>query len=418
MSKKLIVLDTNVFIHDPECIFRFEDNDVVIPLVVIQELDNLKKREGEIGFAARKTMRVIDSFLKEQDALSGIKLPGGGKLYVDVIDNMEDYKADDIVIHAAKLRKNEQDSISRNPVQVILVSKDTAVRIKGKAKGLVAQDYLFDKVNNDPGYGRVVDSESKLSNVTSNQYLFKDNQIWRYTGAKEYEPVKRGKTIDGVIPKNIDQECAINALVDPEIQVVVLAGGAGSGKTFLALAVGLHQTVMTSDALYDQTIVARPIMPMGNDLGYLPGELEDKLAPWMQPIFDNLEVYIPTAKDAIKQRQITNIRGHEYLIESGSLKIEPLTYIRGRSLPNRYVIIDEAQNLRPLEVKTIITRCGENTKIVFTGDLNQIDANYLDANSCGLAHLIDKFRNEKNFCYLNMTSTVRSKVAEQGARLL
>jgi PhoH-like ATPase len=199
---------------------------------------------------------------------------------------------------------------------------------------------------------------------------------------------------------------------------MALTGAAGTGKTLLALAAGIHQTTKASP-LYEQVVVARPITPMGNDIGYLPGDIHEKLGPWMQPIFDNLEVIVNTPKDQVKDNSpASRYASYQYLIDSGLLQIEALTYIRGRSLPRRYFIVDEAQNLRPLDVKTIVTRCGEGTKLIFTGDLDQIDTPYLDDASNGLAYLISRFINEENFCYLNLKGTVRSRLAEQGARLL
>src|SRR5208337_3809326 len=189
----------------------------------------------------------------------------------------------------------------------------------------------------------------------------------------------------------------------------------------LALAAGLHQTsqIVKKTSFYEQVIVSRPIVPMGKDIGYLPGDLEEKLTPWMQPIFDNLEVILNTPKGLIKDNaNISKIKSYQYLMDAGLLQVEPLTYIRGRSLPKRYFVIDEAQNLRPLDVKTIVTRCGEGTKIIFTGDLDQIDTPYLDKMSNGLSYLISRLINEENFCFLNLKSSVRSKLAEQGAQLL
>ena len=228
----------------------------------------------------------------------------------------------------------------------------------------------------------------------------------------------------GISPRNAEQECALDALGAREIDVVALTGRAGTGKTLLALAAGLDQCTMIpgrqkgSPEGYEQVMVSRPIVPMGQDLGYLPGEVEQKLLPWMQPIYDNLDVIVGTARGKGDTRQFSRYRSADYLIEEEIVHIEPLTYIRGRSLPHRYLIVDEAQNLRPLDIKTIITRSGEGTKVVFTGDLDQIDQPYLDATSNGLAYLISRFINEENFCYLNLTISARSRLAEQAAELL
>jgi PhoH-like ATPase len=224
-----------------------------------------------------------------------------------------------------------------------------------------------------------------------------------------------------ISPKNVEQECAIDALLSTSTNVVALTGRAGTGKTLLAIAAGLHFCTKPPQndyaKKYEQVMVARPIVPLGNDLGFLPGDLKEKLHPWMQPIYDNLDVIVGTSDEKIDNKD-TDYRSSDYLIESDIIHIEPLTYIRGRSLPRRFLIIDEAQNLRPLDVKTIITRCGEGTKVVFTGDLEQIDSPFLDAASNGLANLINRFIQEENFCYLNMKQSARSALAEQAAELL
>jgi PhoH-like ATPase len=236
--------------------------------------------------------------------------------------------------------------------------------------------------------------------------------------------IRRQRSVMSIAPKNIEQECAIDALLADNIDVVTLTGRAGTGKTLLAIAAGLylctktiHKTSTDHAKKFDQVMVARPIVPMGQDLGFLPGDIKEKLYPWMQPIYDNLDVIVGTPTEHIEEKN-THYRSSEYLIETGVVHIEPLTYIRGRSLPRRYLIIDEAQNLRPLDVKTIITRCGDGTKVVFTGDLEQIDSPFLDAASNGLSYLINKFINEENFCYLNLRKSARSALAERAAELL
>ena len=245
-----------------------------------------------------------------------------------------------------------------------------------------------------------------------------DSGIIRLQGKDGESKIKSGRSLDNISPKNTEQECAIDALTRPEIEIVALTGTAGTGKTLLALSAALHQTTKKSP-LYEQVLVARPTIPLGGiDIGYLPGDIKEKLNPWMQPIFDNLEIIVGTPRGLIKDNISMKYRSYQYLIDSGVIQIEPLTYIRGRSLPRRYFIVDEAQQLRPIDIKTIITRCGEGTKIVFTGDLEQVDHPFLDSHSNGLAYLIDRFINEENFCYLNLNKTARSSVAEQASRLL
>ena len=415
--KKTFVLDTNVLIHDPESIFKFEENNVIIPMPVIEELDKLKKGHGEIAYSARHALKNIDLLRERGNIAGGVLLETGGTVTVEYIPHLSDALSPDNKIITTAMRILESTNKDKYR-PVILVSKDTAVRIKSESVGLYAEDYKNDKTAVFQQYGNVLGDNDYTNGILSVRYKHSMEDIHRIHGEDKRSRVKRGKSLENIIPKNIEQECAIDALVNPDIEVVALTGSAGTGKTVLALAAGIHQTTKKSP-LYEQVLVARPVVPMGNDLGYLPGDIDEKLAPWMQPIFDNLEVIVNTPTGQFKDNTaISKYKNYQYLIESGILQIEALTYIRGRSLPKRYFIIDEAQNLRPLDVKTIITRCGEGTKIVFTGDLHQIDTPYLDAMSNGLAYLIGRFINEENFCYLNLKESVRSRLAEQGARLL
>ncbi|MCL4537333.1 MAG: PhoH family protein [Nitrospirae bacterium] len=415
--RKTFVLDTNVLIHDPESIFKFEENDAVIPMVVIEELDRLKKGHGEIAYSVRHALKNIDGLRERGNIAAGVPLETGGTVTIEYIPHFSDILSPDNAIIKTALHIMENTNKDKYR-PVILVSKDTAVRIKAESVGLYAEDYKNDKTAIFQRYGNVLNDNDYHNGIFSVRYNQSGEDIYRLQGEDKQSKVKRGKSLENVIPKNIEQECAIDALTNPNIEVVALTGSAGTGKTVLALAAGIHQTTKRSP-LYEQVLVARPVVPMGNDLGYLPGDIDDKLAPWMQPIFDNLEVIVNTPAGQFKDNTaISKYKNYQYLIDSGILHVEALTYIRGRSLPKRYFIIDEAQNLRPLDIKTIITRCGEGTKIVFTGDLNQIDTPYLDAMSNGLSYLISRFINEENFCYLNLKDSVRSRLAEQGARLL
>jgi PhoH-like ATPase len=424
-TKKIFVLDTNVLIHYPKSLFSFDDNDVVIPFVVLEELDKLKKGHGEIAASARAALRTIDHLRETGSLHSGIEMETGGLLSISaelaetVSVFMDNTTEDNRIIKTALgvVEKRRTDG-SGNPVPVTLVSKDTAVRIKAEACGLHAEDYKNDKTTLFQKYGKVLEQSDYTNGICSIRYLRAGEDIYRIQGPDSHTKIKNGKSLEGVSPKNIEQRCAIDALTNPDIEVVALTGSAGTGKTLLALAAGIHQTTKKSP-LYEQVVVARPVVPMGNDIGYLPGDVQEKLAPWMQPIFDSLEVIVRTPKGHMKDgASSSQYRSFQYLIDAGILQIEALTYIRGRSMPQRYFIVDEAQNLRPIDVKTIITRCGEGTKIIFTGDLKQIDTPYLDAKSNGLSYLIDRFINEENFCYLNLSHSVRSRLAEQGARLL
>ncbi|HEY6000390.1 MAG TPA: PhoH family protein [bacterium] len=421
--EKIYVIDTNVLVHDPEALLRFEDNEIVLPIAVIEELDGLKRGHGEIPTSVRHALRLIDSFREQGNLSRGVPLPHGGSLRVETNEEVPGRarsSADNsIIMTAVRLGAH-----SRQPV--VLVSKDLAVRIKSEALGVAAQDYRNDKTTIFQRCGRLL-PEGAGCDVRSVVYRRDGDQLLRLRGGGDPEPVRRRRSVLGISAKNVEQECALDALVTPDIDVVALTGKAGTGKTLLALAAGIDQTADFRAARtpaertgYEQVMVARPIVPLGQDLGFLPGQVEEKLGPWMQPVHDNLDVIVATPRDQRKDARgaAGRYKSSDYLIESGIVKIEPLTYIRGRSLPRRFLIVDEAQNLRPLDVKTIITRCGEGTKIVLTGDLDQIDQPYLDATSNGLSYLISRFIEQENFCYLQLEMSARSALAEQAAVLL
>ncbi len=420
--KKIFVLDTNVLIHDPEAFLNFADNDVVLPITVIEELDKLKRGNGEIPYSARQALRLIDSYRETGKLSSGVELPSGGTLRVVIEADMHLHKPTNdnrIISTAVSIAVNKNNS---QPVR--LVSKDTSVRIKADSLGLVTEDYLKDKTTVFQKYGNVLENEEHMNGIKSIKYLKSGDKIFRAYGEDMMELIRRQRSVMSVSPKNVEQECAIDALLATNVNVVALTGRAGTGKTLLAVASGLHFCTKSPpkgahDFLktYEQVMVARPIVPLGNDLGFLPGDIHEKLHPWMQPIYDNLDVIVGTSDERVDDKDVS-YRSSDYLVESGLVHIEPLTYIRGRSLPRRFLVIDEAQNLRPLDVKTIITRCGEGTKVVFTGDLEQIDSPFLDAASNGLAYLINRFIQEENFCYLNLKQSARSPLAEQAAELL
>lgn len=420
--KKVYVLDTNVLIHDPEALLSFDDNVVVLPITVIEELDKLKRGNGEIPYSSRQALRLIDSFREAGKLSSGVELPNGGSLRV-VIDegsHLQKPSNDNRIISAAVSLAMQEN----NAPPVILVSKDTSVRIKADSLGLMTQDYLKDKTTVFQKYGDIEEGDADSLDIKSVRYLKSGEQIFRVYGEDMMELIRRQRSVMNISPKNIEQECAVDALLSNQVDVVALTGRAGTGKTLLAVAAGLYLCTKSNGKshsehahAFEQVVVARPIVPLGNDIGFLPGDLKEKLLPWMQPIYDNLDVIVGTSDEHVEEKDI-DYRSADYLIESDLVHIEPLTYIRGRSLPRRFLIIDEAQNLRPLDVKTIITRCGEGTKVVFTGDLEQIDSPFLDAASNGLAYLINRFIQEENFCYLNLVRSARSALAEQAAELL
>jgi PhoH-like ATPase len=403
--QKVYVVDTSVLVHDPQALEKFEGNRLVIPITVVEELDGLRKGQGLVSYAAREALRRLDSYRGN----------GNGGQHAPIKITVEDkdwvgLSPDDRIIRTAFVLK---ESSSAHPV--ILISKDTAVRIKAEALGIEAEDYQHDKTGLFRHYGKVLNGSDYTNGIESIRYQMPCDRIFRLWGVDHQAPIKRQRAVSGISPRNIEQECAIDALTSEEACVVALTGQAGSGKTLLALSAGLH---LYEKGRHEQIIVTRPIVPVGNDLGYLPGELEDKLRPWMQPIFDNLEVIVGTPVESKDNKAASKYRSSSYLLESAIVHVEPITYIRGRSLPRRFLIVDEAQNLRPLDVKTILTRAGEGTKVVFTGDLDQIDTPYLDAQSNGLSHLISRFINEQYFCYLHLARGARSVLAERAAVLL
>ena len=415
--QKIYVIDTSVLIHDPHAPEKFEDNEIIIPITVIEELDGLKRGHGSVSYSSREALRVIDGLRTRGNLARDVKTPGGGSLKIALKEDHahgpggKQLSSDDKIIKTALDLKEMS-----NGTPVVVVSKDTAVRIKSEAQGVEAQDYKHDKTTAAREYGHVSGpGDPRAQAIQSVRYQMEGGSIFRLWGRDNQMAIKRQRAVSGIVPKNTDQECAIDALTYGDVQVLALTGRAGTGKTLLALAAGLHQR---EKGHYEQVLVARPVVPLGQDLGFLPGDVEEKLRPWMQPIFDNLDVIVGTPQEKKDDRHVFKYRSSSYLVESDAVHIEPLTYIRGRSLPGRYMIIDEAQNLRPLDIKTILTRAGEGTKVVFTGDLEQIDTPYLDSDSNGLAYLISRFINEEFFCYLNLTKSARSALAEKAAELL
>ena len=442
--KKVFILDTNVLLSNPLSIFKFEDNDVVIPISVIEEVDTFKKDQSENGRNAREVSRILDRLRSRGTLSSGVKLfddrEDSGSLFVYLGHNMEilpELLADgtDNHILAIALTLQKQFGEGRN---VIIITKDSNLRIKADAFGIPAEDFEADKVDISHLYTGIANFKVSAQTINSfytkreikldgmaimpNQFVVLEDEndpsqfvYGMFDGQDDIvrmlDPHSEG--VWGIYPRNIEQTFALEALLDDNIKLVTLSGGAGTGKTLLAIAAGLIKT--TDEDEYHKLLVARPVFPLGKDLGFLPGDLDEKLNPWMQPIFDNLELLLSGGTNNRKQRLS---KSYQELINQGMLQVEPLTYIRGRSLPNIYFVVDEAQNLTPHEVKTILTRAGEGTKIVLTGDPYQIDNPYIDAQNNGLTYVIEKFRNEKIAAHVTLKRGERSELATCAANLL
>ncbi len=442
MVKKNFVLDTNVLLHDPKALQNFEENDIYLPIVVIEEIDKFKKNMNEIGRNARHVARFLDS-LRERGRLDqGVSLGENlGKLYIVFSRKQVDLwpqignPADNAILNVALELTREKESVGE---KVIFVTKDANLRIKADAVGVTAEDYKNDRVEIDDLYSGEKDYYCNSSLIKEiyekktiqrpedlellpNQFVTlinsenpKNTAIARYYKAGEFgtDVLKLIEPVDnvwGIVPRNKQQTFAFEVLLDPSINLVTLVGKAGTGKTLLAIAAGLKQ--VADDGIYKRLLISRPVIPMGKDIGFLPGDIESKMGPWMKPLYDNLDFIITTNEEY-------TVPSYKELESQNILQVEPLTYIRGRSIPKQFIIIDEAQNLTPLEVKTIITRAGEGTKIVLTGDPYQIDNPYVDANTNGLSYLVEHFKGETIFGHITLIKGERSYLAERAAELL
>ncbi len=442
--KKIFVLDTSVILHDHNSIHSFEEHDVAIPITVLEELDNFKKGNDTKNFEAREFIRQLDRLSKDHLLQDWIPLdqenpknPKKGKVKI-VLEN--DVNGNDAVKIYGK--KNDHSIInaalslkeSTKAKRVILLSKDINLRLKAKSLMLEAEDYETGKVasvqNLHPGKFLIENVDSSIISaiykngsteetgfidgnaINNGFYILKNGKtsILAYFNAhiQRLERIEK-QYIYGVKPKNAEQTLAIHALLNPDIKLVTIQGVAGTGKTLLALASALEQK-----NIYEQIVLARPIVPLSNkDIGYLPGSAEDKINPYMQPLFDNLKFIKSQFKTTEKKHKLL-----EEMEESGKLKITPLAFIRGRSLSNIIFIIDEAQNLTPHEVKTIITRAGDNTKIIFTGDVRQIDTPYLDEQGNGLTYIIDRLKGHPLFAHITLEKGERSELANLANEML
>jgi PhoH-like ATPase len=437
---KVFVLDTNVILHDYKCIYNFEDNDIVLPIIVLEELDKFKRGNDIIHFNAREFARELDTVSGDRLFKDGLPLGRKlGKLFIEtgkpfsqtILNSFPETNADHRILAITEHLKG-----TLADRHVILVSKDINLRMKAKSLGLLSEDYESDKVHDISLFNRNIETIEKIDThlinslyennegvpvgefrfkhqPTANQYFILRNNhasaLAHYHKTTDSIGRVEKKRCYGIEPRNAEQAFSLDALLRPEVMLVALSGKAGTGKTLLALAAALAQ-----ESKFTQIMLARPIVPLANrDLGYLPGDVDDKISPYMQPLFDNLAVIKHKSKASGK-----DYLHIENLLKTGKLVITPLAYIRGRSLSNVFFIVDEAQNLTPHEIKTIITRAGEGTKMVFTGDILQIDSPYLDTFSNGLSYLTDRMKGQELFCHVNLVKGERSYLAELASNLL
>ena len=433
LEGRCFLLDTNVLLHDATALDAFGEHNIILTVDVLEELDRFKRENDERGRNARQVIRTIDALRQDHPLSAGVPLPGGGKLFV-LVNSFLDYLPDSmdpsipdnrILAGAIYLAQQQAD--------VVFVTKDINARVKGDALGIVAEDFKRSQVNFEELYtgwreldvpDPVIDAfyrgeplileqefhpnEGVLLRATTNP---KQTALGIYRAdSGRVEPLQHSQSRPwGLQPLNLQQHFAFELLLRPDIQLVSMLGQAGTGKTLLALAVGLQ--LVAEEKLYRRIMVSRPIMPLGRDIGYLPGTKEEKLFSWMEPIYDNLQYLV----DPKMEQSADKV---EYLFETGVIEVEAVTYIRGRSLPKLYIIIDEAQNLTPHEVKTVVSRAGEGAKVILAGDAYQIDNPYLDACSNGLTYLVERFKNEHLYGHITLTKSERSELASLAAQLL
>lgn len=437
--KKNYVLDTNVLLHDPTALSAFEDNNVIIPIYVIEEIDAFKKNQDELGRNAREVSRRLDDYRKTGSLSTGVPLEGGGTLklmFAPPADSIPQHlranhqKDDYILAVALRVKKSNSD------VRTIFVTKDTNMRLRADALQMETQDFEKGRVRTDEVYTGQAEAFTSAKNMellhkeawaelpegdfTPNQYVTLMDQLDpKHTTLARISPKgdclltvqELTRPIWGIKPRNREQTFAMDLLLNPDVALVTLLGKAGTGKTLLAVACGLH--CVTDDQRHERLLVSRPVFPLGKDIGFLPGTVEEKLNPWMQPIYDSVDFLLSAAK---KERHDKRAFGD--LKDMNIMQIEPLTYIRGRSIPNQFMIVDEAQNLTQHEVKTILTRAGEGTKIVLTGDPYQIDHPYLDSLSNGLAYAAARFKDSPIAGTVSLMRGERSALAEEAANRL
>lgn len=437
MTRKTFVIDTNVLLFDPTAIKKFQNNDVIIPLFVLEELDTLKRRSDELGKNAREVVRYIDSLKNKDhgDLSKGIVIDEGPTVIIYLNTKQKISSGFPLSLDSTTNKiLNISFLLKEEGKKVIFVSKDFVSRVKAEAMGLEAEDYENLKVSYKKLYKgiRTIETEKKDidqfykdgtilledESFLPNEYCIlksieKSSAICKYNpSTKKLESLtEHKKGIWGIQPLNLEQKCVIDLLLRDDIKLVSLVGPAGTGKTLLALACGMKKVF--DDGIYSKILVSRPIMPLGKDIGYLPGTKEEKLFHWMQPIYDNLEFLLQTSSGEANQKSAL-----EWIMQSNKIEMEAVTYIRGRTLPKIYMIIDEAQNLTPHEVKTIISRAGKGTKVILTGDPTQIDNPYLDQDSNGLTFTVSRFQDQKIYGHVFLDKTERSELAKIATEIM
>ncbi|MBR2643436.1 MAG: PhoH family protein [Lentisphaeria bacterium] len=447
--KKMFVLDTNVLLHSAQSLLSFHDNDVVIPMAVVEELDKFKRNQDELGRNARMTIRRLDRLrqagnLREGVSLSRIMPTVTGNLLVrsasagaEAVDqkirqvfetDLSEHSPDNRILRTAA-------NLAAEGNRVIFISKDINLRLKADALGLEVMDFEFEKTDPETlyrGFREMTVTPAQLDRLYREKALPLPEGAEMFVQEFAFLQTEDGKKsalarckgdkllhllenlpdgIRGIRARNREQRMALDLLTDPSVPLVTLIGGAGTGKTLLALAAALHCTVDKN--MYDKILVTRPIIPLGNDIGFLPGDKDSKLSNWMQPVFDNLQLLIPEPEGK-KTRRVTP----EMLLQAGRIELEAITYIRGRSIPRQYIIIDEAQNLTPHEVKTVISRAGDGTKIILTGDPGQIDNPYLDGSSNGLSYVAERLKGNGLHGHIILRKSERSELAALAAKSL
>jgi len=433
MVKKNFVIDTNVLLYDPEAILKFPRSQIVIPVTVLEELDKMKRLPNELGKNSRAVFRFLASINKigAGNLHGGVQLENGSTIRIqleiktDALFNFALSLSDNRIIMAAYYLKEQGE-------KVVFVSKDVAARLKAEAVGIEVEDYENFKYSYDSMYCGIQRIDASKHDIDlfykdgvapvpkgefhPNEYCILASPQEHSSGVGKWntskgmlEPLLKFNSLWGIKPRNVEQKCAVDLLLRDDIKLVTLFGQAGTGKTLLALACGMRKVF--DENIYSRILVSRPVVPLGRDIGFLPGTKEEKLFNWMQPIFDNLEYLCQSS-------------GHEssatlqWVMESKKIEMEAVTYIRGRSLPKMYIIVDEAQNLTPHEVKTIISRAGEGTKVILTGDPTQIDNPYLDKDSNGLTYVVGRFAGQKLYGHMMLQKTERSELAALAAEVL